>query len=134
MPVCFDQNWLHLTFLTMYLSSESFSRTLEQLSNIVFHACKSITEKPILLTKVWPANLALFVYVSTYYIEAIKLVRLELDFNRYVQLTWWPKCNTPYYSATGSVFNSRLWQGFMFPFFVLLLLCFYLFARKCFFT
>ena len=42
------QNCLHLTF-EQYLSSETYSRNYEKLQNIVFLACKNITEKKHLL-------------------------------------------------------------------------------------
>jgi len=56
--------------------------------------------------KVRPANLALFVYVSTHCVELVK----QIDFNRYVQLTRWPTSNTPDCGARGPRFNSRLLQ------------------------
>jgi len=34
--------------------------------NIVIHACKNITEKNEFIENVWPANTALFIYVSTH--------------------------------------------------------------------
>jgi len=33
--------------------------------NIVIHACKNITEKNEFVENVWPANLAVFIYVYT---------------------------------------------------------------------
>jgi len=42
------QNCLHLTF-DQYLSRETYSRKYEKLPNIVFLACKNITEKMHLL-------------------------------------------------------------------------------------
>ena len=113
------QNCLHLTFKP-YLSSETYSRKYEKLPNIVVHACK-ILQKKVFVENVWPANLALFVYVLTHCVEAVKW----LDYNRYSQLTRWCSGNA---SALG--FNPRLRRGFLCLIFVLLLLCFYFFVQK----
>jgi len=75
------QNCLHLTFKP-YLSSETYSRNYEKLPNIVVHACK-ILQKNVFVENAWPANLALFVYVSTHCVKTVKW----LDYNRYSQLT-----------------------------------------------
>jgi len=65
MPVSLGQNCLHLTFLP-YLSSETNSRKYEKLPYIVIYACKSITKNIEFVENVWPANSALFIYVSTH--------------------------------------------------------------------
>jgi len=66
MPVSFDQNFLHLT-LKPYLSSESCSRKYEKPPSILkYYRTNGFVEK------VWPANLALFIYVLTHYIETVK--------------------------------------------------------------
>ena len=65
------QNCLHLTFKP-YLSSETYSRKYEKPPNIVIHACKNMTEKNVFVENVWPANLALFIYVSTHCVETVK--------------------------------------------------------------
>jgi len=49
-------------------SSESYSRNHKKLSNIVIHAISNIAENDF-VKKVWPANLALFVYLLTFYFE-----------------------------------------------------------------
>jgi len=76
---------------------------------------------------VWPANLALFIYVSTHCVETGKW----LDYNRYSQLTPWCSGNASALGARGPGFNPRLRQGFLcLIFFVLLLLCFYFFVQN----
>ena len=80
----FGQNCLHLTF-EQYLSSETYFRKYEKLPNKVILACKNITEKNAFVENVWPANLALFIYVLTHCVETVKW----LDCNRYCQLTQW---------------------------------------------
>jgi len=65
------QNCLHLTFKT-YLSSGTYSRKYEKVPNIVFHACKYITEKHEFVENVWPAKSALFINVSTNCVETVK--------------------------------------------------------------
>ena len=64
-----DHNCLHLT-IKPYFSSEADSRKYDKLPNIVFHASKNIKEKQI--KNVWPANSALFIYISTHCIETVK--------------------------------------------------------------
>jgi len=71
------QNCLHFTF-EQYLSSETYSHKYEKLPNIVVRACKNITEKNAFVENVWPAILALFIYVSTHCVETVK----RLDNNR----------------------------------------------------
>ena len=65
------QNCLHLTFV-QYLGSETYSRKYEILPNIVILACNNITEKNSFVENVWPATLALFIYVfckQTHYLS-----------------------------------------------------------------
>jgi len=101
------QNCLNLTFKP-YLSSETFSRKYEKLPNIVVYACK-ILQKNVFVENVWPANLALFVYVSTHCVDTVKW----LDYNRYSQLTQWCSGNASALGARGPGFNPRLRQGFL---------------------
>ena len=83
--------------------------------------------KNVFVENVWPANLALFVYVSIYCVETVKW----LDYNRYSQLTRWCSGNASALGARGLGFNFRLRQGFLcLIFFVLLLLCFYFFVQN----
>ena len=74
---------------------------------------KNITEN-VFVENVWPANLALFVYVSTHCVETVKW----LDYyNRYSQLTRWCSGNASALGARGPGLNLRLRQGFfMFDF------------------
>jgi len=54
-----------------YLSSETYSRKYEKLPNIVIHACKNMTKNEF-VENVWPANSALFIYVSTHCVETVE--------------------------------------------------------------
>jgi len=65
-----------------------------------------------LLKKCGPKIVASFVYVSTHYVETVK----EIDCNRYVQLTWWPRGYASDCSARASAFDSQIWQGFLWVF------------------
>ena len=117
------QNCLHLSFKP-YLSSETYSRKYEKLPNIVIHAC--LLQNKVYVENVWPANLALFIYVSTHCIETVKW----LDFNRYSQLTRWCCGNASALCARGPRFNPRLRQRFFLCLIYLLLLWFYFFDQK----
>jgi len=101
------QTCLHLTFKP-YSSNETYSRKYEKLPNIVVQACK-ILQKNVFVENVWPANVALFVYVSTHCDETVKW----LDCNRCSQLTRWCSGNASALGARGPAFNSRLQQGFL---------------------
>jgi len=82
--------------------------------------------KDVIVENVWPANLALFVYVSTHCVETVKW----LDYNQYAQLTRWCSGNASALGTRGPGFNPRLRQGFLCLIFVLLSLCFYFFCPK----
>ena len=118
------QNCLHLTF-EQYFSSETYSRKYEKLPNIVILACKHITEKNAFVENVWPANLALFIYVSTHSFETVKW----LDYNRYCQLTRWYSGNAFAFGARGPGFNPRIRQGFL-CFIFCFVVVFLLFCQK----
>ena len=45
---------------------------IKKLPNIVIHACKNITENNESIQNVWPANSALFIYVSNHCVETVK--------------------------------------------------------------
>jgi len=123
------QNCLHLTF-EQYLSSETYSRKYDKLPNIVILACKKY-RKNAFVENVWPANLALFIYVSAHCVETVKW----LDYNRYCHLTWWCSGNASALGARGPGFNPRIRQGFLYvSFFALLLLCFYFFVKNTLFV
>ena len=80
-----------------------------------------ILQKNVFVENVWPANLALFVYVSTHCVETVKW----LAYNPYCQLTRWCSGNASDLGAKGPGFSPRIRQGFLcFIFFALLLLCF----------
>jgi len=119
-----DQNCLHLTF-EQYLSSETYSRKYEKLPNIVILACK-ILQKNAFVENVWPANLALFIYVSTHCVETVKW----LDYNRYCQLTRWCSGNASALGARGPGFNPRVRQGFLCFIFCYVVVVFLLFFVK----
>ena len=65
--------------------------------------------KNVFVENVWPANLALFVYVSTHCVKTVKW----LDYNRYSQLTQWCSGNASTLDARGPGFNPRIRQGFL---------------------
>ena len=75
---------------------------------------------------VWPANLALFVYVSTHCVETVKW----LDYNRYSPLTRWCSGNASALGARGPGFNPRLRQGFLCLSFCFVVVVFSLFCPK----
>jgi len=119
------QNCLHLTFKP-YLSSDTYSRIYEKLSIIVVHACKNITEKCILVENLWPANLALFVYVLTHCVETVEW----LDYNQYSQLTRWCSGKASILGARGPGFSPRLRQGFLCLIFCFVVVVFLRFCPK----
>ena len=65
------QSCLRLTFYP-YVSSETHSRKYEKLPNIVIHACQNLPEKNEFVANVWPANSALFIYVSNHCVVTAK--------------------------------------------------------------
>jgi len=68
-----------------------------------------IIQKNVIVENVWPANLALFIFVSIHCIETVKW----LDYNRYSQLTWARSGNASALGARGPGFNPHLRQGFL---------------------
>ena len=117
-------NCLHLTFKP-YLSSQAYSRQYEKLPSIVVNACE-ILQKKVFVENIWPANLALFVYVSTHCVETVKW----LDYNRYSQLTRWCSGNASALGARSPGFNTRLWQGFLCLIFCFVVVVFLPFCPK----
>jgi len=85
-----------------------------------------ILQKNVFVENVWPANLTLFVYVSTHYVETVKW----LDYNRYFQLTRWCSGNASALGARGPGFNPRLRQGFYVCNFCFVVVLFLLFCPK----
>jgi len=104
------QNCLQFTFLP-HLSSETYSRKYKKLPNIVIHTCKNNTEENVFVKNVRPANLALFIYVSTHCVDTVKWLDL-VDYNRYSQLTRWCSGNASALDARGPGFKARFRQGF----------------------
>ena len=82
--------------------------------------------KKVFVENVWPANLALFVYVSTHCVEAVKW----LDYNRYSQLTRWCSGNASALGARGPGFNPRFRQGFLCLIFLYGCCCVFTFLSK----
>jgi len=85
-----------------------------------------ILQKNVFVENVWPANLALFVYVLTHCIETFKW----LDYNRYSLLTRWCSGNAPALGVRGPGFNPRLLQGFLCLIFLFCCCCVYIFCPK----
>ena len=78
------------------------------------------------LLKMWTANLALFIYVSTHCVEKVKW----LDYNRSSQLTWWCTGNASALGARGPEFDPQLRQGFLCLIFCFVVVAFLLFCQK----
>ena len=70
-------------------------------------ACKNNT-KTVFVENVWPANVALFIYVLTHCVEKVKW----LHHNRYSQLTRWCSGYASAFGATGLGFTPQLRQWF----------------------
>ena len=68
-----------------------------------------IIQKNVFVENVWPANLALFFYVSTYCVKTVKW----LDYYLYPLLTRWCSGLRICFSARGPGFNPRIRQGFL---------------------
>jgi len=85
-----------------------------------------ILQKNAFVENVWPANLALFIYVSTHCVETVK----RLDYNRYCQLTRWCSGNASALGARGPGFNPRLRQGFLCFMFYFVVVVILLFCQK----
>jgi len=96
-------------------------------SEIVIRKGKSITEINVFVENVWPANLALFIYVSTLCVETVKL----LDYNRCSQLTRRCSVNESALGVRCPGFNPWLRQGFlMFDFLFCCCCCVFTFLLK----
>jgi len=64
MPISFDQNCLHLTFhytQTVNLRNGQVKSTMHV----------KLLQKNFFVENVWPANLAVFIYVSTHYVDLL---------------------------------------------------------------
>ena len=82
--------------------------------------------KNVFAENVWPAKLALFVYVSTHCAETVKW----LDYCRYSQLTRWCSGNASALGARGPGFNPRLRLGYECLIFCFVVVVFLLFCPK----
>ena len=107
------------------VSSETYSRKYEELSNVVIHACKKYRKNEF-VENVWPGNLALFIYESTHCVGTVKW----LDYNRYSQLTRLCSGNASALGSKGPGFNPRLRQGFLCLIFCFVVVVFLLFLSK----
>jgi len=85
-----------------------------------------IIQKNEFVENVWPANLDLFIYVSTDCVEIVKW----LDYNRYSQLTRWCSGNASALGARGPGFNPQLRQGFLCLIFCFVVVVFLLYLSK----
>ena len=116
------QNCLHLPFNHI----EAVTHTLVNMSNcqILLSMHVKYYRKNEFVENVWPAKSALFIYILTHCVEAVK----QLDCSRYSQLTRWCKgiliCFGCELSRVQFPAPTRVFI------FVLLLLCFYFFVQK----
>jgi len=85
-----------------------------------------ILQKNAFVENLWPANLALFICVSTHCVETVKW----LDYNRYCQLTRWCSGNASPLGARCPWFNPRIRQGFFMFHFLLCCCCVFTFLSK----
>jgi len=85
-----------------------------------------ILQKNAFVKNIWPANLALFIYVSTYCVETVK----RLDYNRYCQLTGWCSGNASALGARGPGFNPQIRQEFLCFIVCFVVVVFLLFCQK----
>jgi len=85
-----------------------------------------ILQKNVFVENLWPANLALFVYVSTHCVETVNW----LDYNRLSQLTRWCSGNAFALGARSPGFNPRLRQRFLCLIFCFVVVVFLLFCSK----
>jgi len=119
------QNCLHLTF-EQYLSSETYSRKYKKLPNIVFLACKNITEKMHLLKisgpQIW---LCLFTFRPIALKQLNGLTTIDI-------VSWLSGAVVTHPLGVQEVPGSIPVSGkrFYVSFFALLLLCFYFFCQK----
>jgi len=86
-----------------------------------------ILKKKCICENVWPANLALVIYVSTHCVETVKLSLTTINNS---QLTWWCSGNTSDLGASGPGFNPRLRQGFLCLIFCFVVVVFLIFCPK----
>ena len=101
---------------------------LKGLKHAMFKDAKDVKyyRNNVFVENVWPANLALFVYVSTHCVETVKW----LDYNRYSQLTRWCSGNASALGARRPGFNPRLRQGFLCLIFCIVVVVFLFFCPK----
>jgi len=125
MPVSFRSELFTSYILTM-IKQQNLLPSIWETAKLIIHACKNITEKNAFIENVWTANLALFIYVSTHFVETVKW----LDYNRYSQLTWWCSGNASALGARGPGFNPWLQQGFLCLIFCFVAVMFLLFYPK----
>jgi len=85
-----------------------------------------IKQKNVFVENVWPANLALFIDVSTHCVEKVKW----LEYNPYSQLTRWCSGNASALGARVSGFSPQLQQGFLCLIFCFVVVVFLLFCQN----
>jgi len=119
---------LFTTYILIIFKQRNLLPYIWETANYSYPCMQKYYRKNEFVENIWPANLDLFIYVSTHCVETVKY----LDFNRYSQLTRWCSGNASALGARGPGFNSI---PFYVWFFVLLLLCFYfLFKNTLFIT
>ena len=125
MPISFRSELFTSYILTIYKQRNLLPTNIRNCQIQLFMHV-NILQKHVFVEDVWPANLALFVYVSTHCVETVKW----FDYNRYFQLTWWCSGNASALGARGSGFNPRLRQGFLCLIFLFCCCCVFTFLSK----
>jgi len=89
-----------------------------------------ILQKDAFVENVWPANLALFIYVLTHCVETVKW----RYYIRCCQLTRWCSGNPSALGARGPGFNPRIRQAFLCFIFCFVVVVFLLFCQNTLFV
>ena len=114
LPVFYYQNCLHHTFLPY--TQAIYKKT----ANHNYPCMLNYKGNNDQVEKMWPDNLALFIYISTHNVETVT----KLDFSRYIQWSQWS-----HYGLRGPGFDFRLCKELL----GLLFVCccwFYMFGPK----
>ena len=100
---------LFTSYILTIFKQRNLLLSIWETAKISYSCMYKYYSKNVFVENVRPANVALFIYVSTHYVETVKW----LDYNRYCQLTQWCSGNASGLGARGPWFNPRLRQGFL---------------------